>query len=195
VVRFDGLKTTKVRAVFTHAKDGKTGLTEFEVWGEAKLPLAEVPPPEGNIAYNPGGKPFPKASASHTSRFDKVEQAIDGKVSFLNSPHNRWTSYESANATDWLEVDFGEEKTFQRVELAIYDDRGGVQAPTKYEVEVWDGKAWQPVKKATYSPEKPTGGQFNEVKFDKATASKVRVVFTNAGKARSGVSEIFVWKE
>lgn len=195
VVRFGGLKTTKVRAGFTHAKDSKTGLTEFEVWGEAKLPLAEISPPEGNIAYNPGDKPFPKASASHTSRFDKVEQAIDGKVSFLNSPHNRWTSYESANATDWLEVNFGEEKTFQRVELAIYDDRGGVQAPTKYEVEVWDGKMWQPVKKATYSPEKPTGGQFNEVKFDKTTASKVRVVFTNAGKARSGASEFFVWKE
>lgn len=195
VVRFSGLKTTKVRAVFTHAKGGKTGLTEIEVWGEAKLPLAEVPPPEGNIAYNPGGKPFPKASASHTSQFDKVEQAIDGKVSFLNTPHNRWTSYESANATDRLEVDFGEEKTFRRVELAIYDDRGGVQAPTKYEVEVWDGKVWQSAKNATYSPEKPSGGQFNEVKFDKATASKLRVVFTHAGKARSGVSEIFVWKE
>lgn len=121
--------------------------------------------------------------------------AIDGKVNFLPSPTNRWTSYESPNLTDWLEVDFGEEKTFRRVELAIYDDRGGVQPPTKYEVQVWDGKAWQSVKDATHSPKKPTGSQFNEVRFEKATASKVRVVFTHAGKARSGVSELFVWKE
>ncbi len=196
VATFAPLSATKVRAVFTHATAGKTGLTEFEVWGDAKLPLADPPHPPGNIAYNPGDKPFPKATASFADRFGgKPMSAIDGRTNFLPSPTNRWTSYESPNATDWLEVDFGEEKTFRRVELAIYDDRGGVQPPTKYEVQVWDGKAWQPVKGATLSPEKPAGSQFNEVRFEKATASKVRVVFTHAGKARSGVSEIFVWKE
>ena len=29
---------------------------------------------------------------------------------------NRWTSYESPNATDWLEVDFGREREVGRVE-------------------------------------------------------------------------------
>lgn len=196
VVTFAPLTTTKLRATFTHGKAGKTGLTEFEVWGDAKLPLAEVPPPAGNVSYNPGDKPFPKATASYADRFGgKPMSAIDGKTNFLPSPTNRWTSYESPNATDWLEVDFGVEKTFRRVELAIYDDRGGVQPPTRYEVETWDGKAWQKVNGAKYTPEKPTGGTFNEVTFEKATASKVRVVFTHAGKARSGVSELFVWKE
>lgn len=196
VVPLAEVKASKFRAVFRHAKGGKTGLTEFELWGEAKLPLADPPHPAGNIAFNPGGKPFPKASASHSDRFGgKPELAIDGKVNFLPTPTNRWTSYESPDATDWLEVDFGEEKTFRRVELAIYDDRGGVQPPTKYEVEYWDGKAWKGVAAAKYAPEKPTGGQFNEVRFDAVTAAKVRVVFTHAGKARSGVSELFVWKE
>lgn len=196
VIEFPTITTSRMRAVFTHAKGGKTGLTEFEVWGDAMLPLAEPPHPPGNLAFNSGDKPFPKATASYADRFGgKPMSAIDGKVNFLPSPTNRWTSYESPNATDWLEVDFGEEKTFQRIELAIYDDRGGVQPPTKYEVQVWDGKAWQPVKGATLSPEKPAGSQFNEVRFEKATASKVRVVFTHAGKARSGVSELFLWKE
>ncbi len=45
------------------------------------------------------------------------------------------------------------------------------------------------------SPEKPAGSQFNEVRFDRVKASKVRVVFTHAGKARNGVSEILVWNE
>jgi hypothetical protein len=196
VVSFAPLTASKVRAVFTHAKGGKTGLTEIEVWGDAKLPLADPPHPAGNIAHNPGGRPFPKASASHADRFGgKPELAIDGKVNFLPTPTNRWTSYESPNASDWLEVDFGEEKTFRRVELAVYDDRGGVQPPTKFEVEVWDGKGWKPVANAKYSPQKPTGSRFNEVRFDEAKAGKVRVVFTHAGKARSGVSELFVWKE
>lgn len=194
VIRFPSVATEKVRAVLHHADGGKSGLTEFEVWGDAKLPLAEPPHPAGNLAYNPGDKPFPRAAASYADRFGgKPMSAIDGKTNFLPSPTNRWTSYESPNETDWLEVDFGSEKEFARVELAIYDDRGGVQPPTKYEVEFWDGKAWKAVANAKKMPEKPTGGQFNEVRFARVKASKVRVVFTHAGKARSGVSELFVW--
>ncbi len=196
VVRFPVLEATRVRAVFRHAAGGKAGLTEFEVWGDAKLPVEPAPHPAGNLAHNPGDKPFPKASASYADRFGgKPALAIDGKTNFLPSPTNRWTSYESPNETDWLEVDFGAAKAFARVELAIYDDRGGVQPPTKYEVEFWDGKAWKSVAGAKKSPEKPAGGQFNEVRFDRVTAGKVRVVFTHAGKARSGVSEILVWNE
>ncbi len=196
VVRFPVLEATRVRAVFRHAAGGKAGLTEFEVWGDAKLPVEPAPHPAGNLAHNPGDKPFPKASASYADRFGgKPALAIDGKTNFLPGPTNRWTSYESPNETDWLEVDFGAAKAFARVELAIYDDRGGVQPPTRYEVEHWDGKAWRAVAGAKKSPEKPAGGQFNEVRFDRVTAGKVRVVFTHAGKARSGVSEILVWNE
>jgi len=45
------------------------------------------------------------------------------------------------------------------------------------------------------APEKPTGSQFNELRFDRVKATRVRVVFTHAGKARSGVSEMFVWND
>jgi hypothetical protein len=67
VVRFPALPTSPLRALFTHAEGGKTGLTEFEAWGDAKLPLDPPPHPAGNIAYNPGDKPFPKAGASHAT--------------------------------------------------------------------------------------------------------------------------------
>ncbi len=196
VIRFPTLTTTRVRAVFQHATRGKTGMTEFEVWGDARLPLDTPPHPTGNLAYNPGDRPFPKASASYADRFGgKPALAIDGKTNFLPTPTNRWTSYESPHESDWLEVDFGAEKTFTRIELAIYDDRGGVQPPSRYDIEYWEGKAWQPVKNARKSPEKPTGSEFNEVRFDPVKASKVRVVFTHAGKARSGVSELLIWND
>jgi hypothetical protein len=196
IARFAALTTMKMRAVFHHAQGGKSGLTEFEVWGDAKLPIAPPPHPAGNIAYNPSDKPFPKASASFSDRFGgKPALTIDGKVNFLPSPANRWTCYESPNKTDWLEVDFGAEKHFARIELAIYDDGGGVQPPTRYDVEYWDGKAWQAVHNPKKTPEQPAGGQFNEVRFDQLSTSKVRVVFTHASKARSGISEILVWGE
>lgn len=195
-VRFQPVSTSGIRATLHHSPGGKSGLTEFEVWGEARLPLPEPPHPAGNIAHNPGDRPFPKASASHFDRFGgKPALAIDGKTNFLPSPTNRWTSYESKGETDWLEVDFGAAKSFHRVELAIYDDRGGVQPPVKYDIEYWDGAAWKPVAGIRKSPERPAGGRFNEARFDRVESTKVRVVFTHAGKARSGVSEIFVWSE
>jgi hypothetical protein len=195
IVSFPALEVAKLRAVFRHADGGRTGLTEFEAWGEAGLPVAPAPPPTGNLAHNTGNRPFPKVSASFTSRFDKVGQAIDGVTSFAPSPHNRWTSYESPNASDWLEIDFGGPKSFSRIELAIFEDRGGVRAPERYDVQYWDGTAWRDVADAVRQPERPAGGEFNEVRFKPVTASKVRVVFTHRGKSRSGVTELYVWEQ
>jgi hypothetical protein len=194
-IRFPELKTTRIRAVFTHQPGGRTGLTEFEAWGDSLGPVEPAPPPTGNLAFNAGGKPFPKVSASFTSRFDKVEWANDGKISFSPSPHNRWTSYESPNASDWLAIDFGKVQRIGRVELAIYDDHGGVQAPASYMVQVWNGESWQEVIDQKKTPEAPTGGQFNEVVFAPVQGSRLRVVFTHRGKARSGLTEILVWEE
>jgi hypothetical protein len=195
VVRFPVLETTKVRAVFHHGKGGKAGLTEIETWGDARLPVTPAPPPAGNLALNTTGKGHPKASASFTSPFDKVEMVNDGVTNFSPSPHNRWTSYESPSASDWLEIDFGKPQAVGRIELAIYDDRGGVQAPTRYDVQYWDGTDWQSAAEQTKAPEEPAGGQINEVRFRKVMTAKVRVVFTHKGTARSGLSEIFIWPE
>ncbi len=194
-VRFQELETAKIRVTLTHRPGAKSSLSEIEVWGDATLPVAAAPPPPGNLAFNPGGKPFPKATASFTSRFDKVEMANDGVTNFAPSPHNRWTTYESPNATDWLQIDFGEPKEVGRVELAIYDDRGGVQAPQSYTVQHWTGQEWRDATEAKKSPEQPTGGQFNEIRFEKVKTAKVRVVFSHKGKARSGVSEILIWPD
>jgi hypothetical protein len=196
VIRFPVIETAKIRAVFVHAPNGKTGLTELELWGDASLPVEPAPHPAGNLAYNPSTRQYPKASASYSDRFGgKPALAIDGKINFLPTPTNRWTSYESPNESDWFEVDFGAEKAFNRVELAIYDDRGGVQPPKEYRIEYWDGTRWRGVTNEKKSPRLPTGGEFNEVRIDRVTAGKVRVVFQHAGKARSGLSECLVWND
>lgn len=198
-IRFAPTAATKLRVVLTHPAGGRSGLTEIEAWGDVELPLPPAPPPPGNLAYNPGkgkgGGEFPKASASHTSRFDRVETANDGVTNFLPTPNNRWTSYESKATSDWLEIDFGKPIEFRRVELAIFDDRGGVQAPERYQIECWDGAAWKPVRELRTSPPQPVGGQWNEAKFAPETAAKLRIVFTHRGAARSGVSEVLVWND
>jgi hypothetical protein len=187
------LETEKIRAIFTHAKNGVTGLTEIEAWSDDRPPYRAAPSPVGNLALNEKGQGYPKASASYTSRFDKVEEVNDGIIFLRPNPHNRWTSYESPNTSDWLAIDFGDKKEVGRVELYIYDDGGGVQAPAKYTVQYWDGSAWQDIPEQKKSPETPAGGVRNTVTFPQVKTTKMRVVFTHKDKARSGLSEIELW--
>ena len=195
VVTFPPTEVQKFRVVFTHAAGGKTGLTEIEAWGDGSRPIRPAPPPAGNLAYNPKGEGFPKATASFSDLFGGTpDKAIDGKIIFLPTPMNRWTSYGSPNATDWLEVDFGAEKEVGRVGLHIYDDRGGVQPPQRYVVQAWVGGEWRDVEGQAVEPEAPTGGMANTVTFKPVKTSKIRVVFTHKGKARSGVTEIEAWR-
>src|SRR5262249_22263018 len=151
--------------VFTHGRGGGTGMTEVGAGGDCNGPGEPVPPPADNLAFHTGSKPVPKSSAPFTSPVGKGEMGKSGRGSFTPRPHNRWTSYESPNASDWLAIDFDTAQKVGRVELALYDDRGGVQAPASYAVQFWDGEAWREVKDAKHSPEQPAGGQFNEVRF------------------------------
>ena len=194
-IKFPAIKTERLRAVLHPRPGARAGLTEFEAWGDGTPPIATAPAPAGNLAYNPGDRPFPKASASFTSRFDRVERANDGRTNFAPNPPDRWTSYESPNATDWLEVDLGAPKAVCRVELAIYDDGGGVRAPADYRVETWDGAAWRPAAHPRRTPERPAGGQYNEVRFDRVETSRVRVVLVHREGARSGLSELLIWPD
>jgi hypothetical protein len=189
------LQVEKLRAVLTHAANGNSGLTEFEAWGDGDLPISPAPPPRGILSFNPTGQGFPKATASYTCRVDKTIEANDGRIQFAAEPRNRWTSYDSKNASDWLDIDFGAEKSVARVSLYIYDDKGGVQAPASYTIQYWDGSTYKDCEKQVKSPEKPTGGRVNEVTFTPVKTQKIRTLFQHDGKARSGVTEIEIWSE
>jgi F5/8 type C domain len=193
---FPLLKTSRLRAVLTHAAGSRSGLTEFEAWGPGVKPYVPAPPPAGNIAFNRTEEGFPKASASHSDVFGGLPpRAIDGKIIFEATPMNRWTCYGSPNATDSYEVDFGKNVKTGRAVLHIYDDRGGVQAPSAYTIEGWNGSEWKAMAQQEKAPEVPTGNMANVVTFTPVEVSKLRVVFTHNGNARSGMTEFEVWEK
>ncbi len=196
VFTFPVLKTSRLRAVLTHAEDSRSGLTEFEAWGPGEKPYVPAPPPAGNIAFNPTGEGFPKITASHSDVFGGLPpRAIDGKIIFEATPVNRWTCYGSPNAKDSLEIEFAEKRRVGRAVLHIYDDRGGVQAPASYTVEGWTGSEWKELADQAKTPPEPTGSMANAVIFTPAEVKKVRVVFTHEGAARSGVTELEIWEK
>lgn len=196
-ITFPEIQLERVRVVLHCPAGGKgTGLTELQMWGNGSAPYQTPPPPAGNLAANTSRADFPKATASFHDQFGGVpKSAIDGKIIFRPTPTNRWTSYGSPNDTDWLEVDFGKVQNFSRAELHIYDDHGGVQAPGDYTIQYQSGERWIDVKRLKKSPEKPLGSAKNTAIFDKASAQKIRILFTHAGQARSGLTEFEVWEK
>jgi hypothetical protein len=184
-----------LRAVITHQPGAKSGLSEFEAWGEGALPLVAAPVPPGNLAAAVAGQEYPKSSASFTSQYDDVKELNDGVSAFAANPRNRWTAYESPNESDWVAIDFGAEKTVGRVDLHIYDDGGGVQAPKSYAIQSWDGSRWVEVQNVRKDPAKPAGGKINSATFPALRTSKVCVVFRHNAPARSGLTELEIWAE
>ena len=194
-VCFPAMETSKLRLLLDHAQGHDSGLTEIEAWGDAMLPVEPAPAPAGNLAYNSGDQEFPKAIASYTSRFDRIASVNDGRIVYGPTPANRWTSYESPSETDWLEIDFGKIEEVGRVELHIYDDRGGVQAPASYRVQYFDGNTWKEVANPQRSPAKPQGNAMNTFRFEPVKTTRLRVVFNHQGNSRSGLTEIEIWKQ
>lgn len=166
------------------------GLTELQCWGTSQQSLDAPPPPKDNLAAKQPGKSFPKASASFTSPWDKIEEVNDGLYSYQPEPRNRWTCYQSKSKSDWVEIEFETPTKVSKATLHIFDDRGGVQAPKEIQIEAMiDGK-WKKLETTRTDPEKPTGGRPNSFEFSSIETLKIRFVFVHQGEARSGVTEI-----
>ncbi|MCG6988754.1 MAG: discoidin domain-containing protein, partial [Gemmatimonadetes bacterium] len=157
---------------------------------------AKVAPPTeavGDLALNPTGRGFPEVSASFTGASDSAAQAVDGRIAFTRYSRDRWTAYGSPHAEDWLAVDFGAPRRVGRVELYLYGDGGGIAAPAAFRVEVWDGDGWHPAAERARDPTRPTAWAVNTVLLQPVQASRVRVVFTHALPAVTGVTEMRVF--
>ena len=80
---------------------------------------AAPPAKPGNLAYNPTGNGFPKATASHSDIYGGVpKSAIDGRIIFKPNPVNRWTHWEERF-----------DGPFTRVTQQVHEDMEGVDAP------------------------------------------------------------------
>ncbi len=90
---------------------------------------------------------------------------------------------------DWLEIDFGEPTEFRRMELAIYDDHGGVQVPqnTKFKLgRKTSGRRFSGLVRRTQQ----RCSQWNIVRFAPVQSNKVRIVFHQQRSGSSGVTEV-----
>jgi hypothetical protein len=163
---------------------------------------ARTPPPKAarldNIAANPKKTGYPAATASCTNSGppgDDAMQVLDGIILYDDIPNSRWTNYGCPTvAPDWLEIDFGANKIVDGVAVHVYDDGGGVRAPAALDIQYWDDVNWVSVEHPVKTPAVPRGKAVNYVTFSTVMTSRLRILFTNASGAWSGVTEVEVWR-
>lgn len=147
-----------------------------------------------NLAVNNNGEPFPRAIASFPGTDNPFTYLNDGQYWYLVFPPNRWSSLGSKEAgNQWCGIDFGNEKTFEEVKVYFIDDSTLIKKPISYSLEYWDGKGWQKVANAVYSPIEPQGRMANTIKFKKLKASKVRITMVPQKGFAVGLSEFEAW--
>ncbi len=201
IATFPVMPAQRLRAELTPHQGKKVGLTEFEAWGYAELPLSKTKSLKenmglkDNIALNKDNEGYPKVDVSFMSKFDKgVHHAIDGIVSYQGQgPHNRWTTYQTTNPSDWIEIDFGKTKNVHTVLLHIWGDKGGVKTPADYEVQYWQEGKWNPAKNSVKDPTTPVGNRLNIFTMDPVDTSKVRIVMIHQSGSSSGLTEVEIY--
>ena len=142
-----------------------------------------------------------KASASYAAPGFAPETAVDGSTA--NEPF--WGSAGSPSPQDWVELDFGQPRSFDDVRVYFYRSsspageqhgffsgtRAGYAPPWMYSLQYLDGTQWKAVP-GQLRDDPIAQGNLNRVRFPAITASRLRVLVTHAGAMRTGIKEIQV---
>jgi len=94
----------------------------------AIAPGATAPARLNNLAVN-NGRAWPQLTASYSAPETPYTWANDGHIWYHASPPNRWTNAGSPHPQEWLELDFGIERTVQQLKLYFIDDAMAAHEP------------------------------------------------------------------
>jgi hypothetical protein len=180
-ITFNKLTTSKIRVLLFPQNNFNVGISEIETWGEAIFPVSTPVP--SNL--NNGNAGF-EASASYTSRFDRVRTIVDG----VADPNGRWTAFESPNESDWVQVDFKRKMAANMVYIYFYQDNSNIFPPESVTIQYWKGDSWVNVTNQKAVPEKAEGNSLNIFKFDEIETDRMRVVLLHPRGKFSGLYEI-----
>ncbi|MGW6929197.1 discoidin domain-containing protein [Lentzea sp. NPDC054927] len=147
-----------------------------DVFAKAGVDLTSSRP---NLAQGP--------SASYTASGTSVGAAVDGFP--INDPI--WGSSGSPNATDWFELNLGQQRSVSEARLYFRDDRAGnrYRAPASYQVQYWNGSGWADVAGQVRTPATPRAN-YNLAQFTPVSTQRLRVQMTHASGFRTGLTEI-----
>ena len=167
VVKFSDVVTSRIRAVLSRNGGVAVGMTEFEAWGPSE-PIPDSAAHD-NLALNADAWKYPRIFPSFAFINNSVFMVHDGDAKTF------WSTRESRNgANEFLRVDFGEEKTFDRIDVNFR------YAPTSMNLEYLNSGTWTAIQNVQMYPSTPTDDITTMAVFPAITAEQVRVNFTTS---------------
>jgi hypothetical protein len=183
-ITFAPVATARLRVILTPRARAAVGLTELETWG------APSPDPTGtpsrDLAFDA------RAIASYTAPNDHIEQIHDLQIALSRYSRNRWSALGTHGAHDWVEVEFDEPKSVNRVELYLWGDGDKIRAPRSYTVQYWDGSKYRDAEVRSRFPARPLASARNVVTIETVKTLRVRVLFEHDLPGVSAVTELVV---
>lgn len=138
------------------------------------------------------------ASSSHASGAYPPSKAVDGVKS---NPDSRWIALGGTNPPHWLEMDWSQSYEIDRVRVWSGAGTGANGWQIRdFQVQYWDGAAWQTAAQVTGNTKDGLLGQFNDLTFPKVTTSKLRIYITKGtdnGTTTDKLARVFeieVWE-
>jgi beta-galactosidase len=143
---------------------------------------------------HPAPPNHPLADASYSGRPDTLPAAMldgDPATGWSNAFNKAATTllpaFSGARAEDWVSVDFGRTRTFDRAEIS-FTLSATHSLPAAVEAAVWDGKRYVPVEGASVAWA-AASGEPTVITFDAVRGSRIRLTLTSAypGETRGAV--------
>jgi hypothetical protein len=124
-------------------------------------------------------------TASYTASGTAGANAVDGFP--INEP--LWGAWGSPNATDYLELNLGQQRTVNEVRVWYRNDRATnhYRQPATYQIQYLNGSTWTTVATATGQ------ANYNVVQFPAVNATRLRVQVTHASGFKTGITEVKVY--
>lgn len=149
---------------------------------------------------HPAPRTYPYADAGYSGRPDTLPAAmLDGDPAtgwsngFLKAATPLLPAFDGARAEDWVSVDYGRTRAFDRLEVSFTVD-GGHSLPAAAEVAVFDGRGWRAVEGARVewatASDTPT-----VITFGRVRGSRLRLTLTSRHPGRpQGAVRISRWE-
>ncbi|MGZ7446110.1 galactose-binding domain-containing protein [Paenibacillus sp. TH7-28] len=135
--------------------------------------------------------PLATASTSYVSPWESLTGLNDGytPTSSADRGHPVYGNWDNPNTTQWVQYDWNQNYTLDRMDVYWFDDDQGIDLPASYTIQYWNGSAWVNVSGALGYGVLPN--QYNTTTFTPVTTNKIRLNITAKATASTGVQS---WK-
>jgi hypothetical protein len=135
--------------------------------------------------------PLAVASTSYVSPWESLAGLNDGYTPTNSGDrgHSIYGNWNNPNTTQWVQYDWSQNYTIDRIDLYWFDDDGGIDLPASYTIQYWNGSAWVNVGSPSGLGLLPN--QYNITTFTPVSTNRLRVHITAKATTSTGIQS---WK-